>query len=172
MNNYLLTIIGEFSTSESCKNIGLSITPIVDSPNLKFHYTKNVLIYHFSSEVSQEEITDYIKGILFGVSDLFILNKMTDDVSVSAPKEIYDYLFDLDSVGGNMEMKFDMARIKSNLDFMEEEEDDLVALLLEEMRESNFIKKPSLDQILDKVLSKGISSLSKFEKDILETYSK
>jgi hypothetical protein len=55
---------------------------------------------------------------------------------------------------------------------MEQEEDDLVALLLEEMRENNVIKKPSLDQILDKVLTNGMESLSPFEKDTLETYSK
>lgn len=172
MNNYLLTIIGEFNTKDSCKNVALSITPIVDSPSLKFHYGKNTLIFHFSSELPQEEITEYIKGILFGVSDLFILNKMTDNVSVVMPSDVYTHLFDLESVDGDVDMKLDMNRIKNNLDFMEKEEDDLVALLLEEMRESNFITKPSLDQILDKVLSNGMSSLSQYEKDILETYSK
>jgi hypothetical protein len=69
-------------------------------------------------------------------------------------------------------MKLDMTRIKNNLDFMEEEEDDIVALLLEEMKEKGLFKRPSLDQILDKVLSNGIESLSSFEKDTLETYSK
>lgn len=172
MNNYLLTIIGEFQTKEICKSVALSLTPVVDSPSLKFHYGKNVLVFHFSSEVLQEEITDYTIGILFGISDFFILNKMTDDVSVSIPLDIYTHLFDLDGVGGDTEMKFDMDRIKSNIDFMEEDEDDLVALLLEEMMENNFIKRPSLDQILDKVLSKGITSLTQFEKEILETYSK
>jgi hypothetical protein len=65
-----------------------------------------------------------------------------------------------------------MERIKNNLDFMEEEEDDIVALLLEGMKDKGLFKKPSLDQILDKVLSNGIESLSSFEKDTLETYSK
>jgi hypothetical protein len=70
-------------------------------------------------------------------------------------------------------MKLDMSRIKNNLDFMESEDDDeFVALLLDEMREKNLYKKPSLDQILDKVLVDGMESLSPFEKDILETYSK
>jgi hypothetical protein len=55
---------------------------------------------------------------------------------------------------------------------MEQDEYYILALLLEEMRESNVIKKPSLDQILDKVLTNGMESLSPFEKDTLETYSK
>lgn len=172
MNNYLLTIIGEFQTKEMCKSIALSLTPIVDSPSLKFHYAKNTLIFHFSSEIPLEEITDYIKGILFGVSDLFIINKMGDDVSLSMPQDVYNHLFDLETVGEDVDMILDMNRIKKNLDFMEQEEDDLVALLLEDMRENKMLKTPSLDQILDKVLSNGMDSLSRYEKDILETYSK
>jgi hypothetical protein len=122
--------------------------------------------------VSQVEITDYIQGILFGISDFFILNKMTEDVSVLMPKDVSTHLFDLETVGEDVDTILDMTRIKNNLDFMEQEEDDLVALLLEEMRENNVIKKPSLDQILDKVLTNGMESLSPFEKDTLETYSK
>ena len=38
-----------------------------------------------------------------------------------------------------------MTRIKNNLDFMESEDDDeFVALLLDEMKEKNLFKKPSL----------------------------
>jgi hypothetical protein len=88
------------------------------------------------------------------------------------PKDVSTHLFDLETVGEDVDTILDMTRIKNNLDFMEQEEDDLVALLLEEMRENNVIKKPSLDQILDKVLTNGMESLSPFEKDTLETYSK
>ena len=172
MNKYLLTVFGEFETKEMCQNVALSITPIVDSPNLKFQHSKGVLLFHFSSEILKEEIYEYVKGVLYGVTESFILTTITDDVSVSMPKDIYNHLFDLDSANGEIDMKLDMTRIKNNLDFMEQEEDDLVALLLEEMRENNVIKKPSLDQILDKVLTNGIESLSPFEKDTLETYSK
>jgi hypothetical protein len=97
---------------------------------------------------------------------------MTEDVSVLMPQDVSTHLFDLETVGEDVDTILDMTRIKNNLDFMEQEEDDLVALLLEEMRENNVIKKPSLDQILDKVLTNGMESLSPFEKDTLETYSK
>ena len=172
MNNYLLTIIGEFQTKEMCKSIALSITPIVDSPSLKFHYGKNVLVFHFSSQIPQEEITEYIRGILFGISDYFILNKMTDNVSVSMPQDVYTHLFDLETNGEDVDMILDMNRIKNNLDFMEEDDEDFVALLLDEAKERNLFKKPSLNQLLDKVLSKGMDSLSQYEKDTLEKYSK
>ena len=172
MNNYLLTIIGSFESDDVCKDIALSITPIVDSPNLKFQHAEGVLIFHFASEVSQEEIHDYVTSILFGITESFILTEMTDKVSVSMPKDIKEHLFDLESSNGDIDMKFDMNRIKNNLDFMEEEEDDFVALLLNEMKDKSIFKKPSLDQILDKMLKGGFESLTQFEKDILDNYSK
>lgn len=172
MNNYLLTVIGSFESEEVCKDIALSITPIVDSPNLKFQHAKGVLIFHFASEVCQEEIYDYVSGILFGITESFILTEMTDKVSVSMPKDIKEHLFDLEGSTGDVELRLDMNRVKNNLDFSEEEEDDFVALLLEEMKDKSIFKKPSLDQILDKMLNEGFESLTRFEKDILDNYSK
>ena len=52
----------------------------------------------------------------------------------------------------------------------EEEDDDFVALLLGE--KNNLFPKPSLDQILDKMIDKGFENLTEFEKDILKSYSK
>lgn len=172
MNNYLLTVIGSFESEEICKDIALSITPIVDSPNLKFQHAKGVLIFHFASEVSQEEIYDYIGSILFGITESFILTEMTDKVSVSMPSDIKEHLFDLENSSSDIELNLDMNRVKNNLDFPEEEEEDFVALLLEEMKDKRIFKKPSLDQLLDKVLNNGIESLTRFEKDILDNYSK
>ena len=172
MNNYLLTVIGSFESEEVCKDIALSITPIVDSPNLKFQHAKGVLIFHFASEVDQQEIYDYVCGILFGITESFILTEMTDKVSVSMPKDIKEHLFDLENSNGDLDMKLDMNRIKKNLDFMEEEEDDFVALLLNQMNDKSIFKQPSLDQLLDKMLNSGYESLTQFEKDILDNYSK
>jgi hypothetical protein len=172
MENYLLTVLGTFDDS-MCKEIALSVTPIVDSPNLKFQYAKGVLIFHFTSDVNKEEIFDYMKGVLFGISDSFFLNTITDNVSVCLKDDVYAHLFDLENPGEDINMKLDMVRIKNNLDFMEEEDDDeFLASLLDNMKEKKIFKKPSLDQILDKVLTKGMDSLSSFEKDTLETYSK
>jgi tRNA G26 N,N-dimethylase Trm1 len=97
---------------------------------------------------------------------------MTDKVSVSMPKDIKEHLFDLENSNGDIDMKLDMNRVKNNLDFMEEEEDDFVALLLNQMSDKSMFKKPSLDQILDKMLNGGFESLTQFEKDILDNYSK
>ena len=45
-----------------------------------------------------------------------------------------------------------------------------MALVLNRVKDK--IKKPSLDQLLEKVGNKGVESLTPFEKDTLDAYSK
>ena len=168
MKRFLLLIIGDFSSEKICKDIALSIYPLVDSPQLKFQHSKGVLIFHFASEVTQEEIETYIQGILYGITNSFILTEFTDKVSVVMPDNIKEHLINLDKSDDDVEMKISIDE-SFNI-FEESEDDEFVALLLDEVKKK--IKKPTLDQILDKILSKGVESLSIFEKEILETYSK
>jgi hypothetical protein len=168
MNKFLLTVIGDFKDSSVCKEVALTLTPIVDSSHLKFQSSHGALIFHFASEVGQDEIHDYVQGSLFGLIDCFILTEYTDKVSVCMTKELKDHLFDLENDSEGV-IKID---IRNNSDFMEEDEDDddFVALLLNQVKER--VKKPSLDYILDKIANKGMESLSQFEKDTLDSYSK
>ena len=172
MTKFLLTIIGDFKQENLLSEIALTLTPIVDSPHLKFQSSHGALIFHFASEVNQEEIHDYIQGSLFGLIDSFILVEYTDKVSVCMTKELKDHLFDLENDSQDvMNISMDMSNIKNNSDFIEDEEDDdFVALLLNQVKEK--VKKPSLDYILDKIANKGMDSLSQFEKDTLDLYSK
>lgn len=171
MQKYILTVIGSFESEKMCQDLALSLTPIVDTPHMKFQHANGVLIFHFGSEVSKTEIFDYVGGILFGITEAFILTELHDNLTLSMPKEIKEHLMDLENSTEDAEMMIDMNRIKKNLDFMDEEDDeDFVALLLSE--KNNLFKKPSLDQILDKMIEKGFDKLTEFEKDILKSYSK
>ena len=96
MKRFLLLIIGDFSSQKVCEDIAISIYPLVDSPQLKFQHSKGVLIFHFASEVIQEEIEAYIEGMLFGITNSFILTEFTDKVSVVMPTKIKEHLIDLE----------------------------------------------------------------------------
>jgi hypothetical protein len=74
----------------------------------------------------------------------------------------------LENDGGDVQIKIDLN--KNQFSFDEEEEDNFVALLLDEVKRQ--VKPPTLDQILDKINNKGFESLTQFEKDILDEYSK
>lgn len=174
MNYYLLSVTNDFASDGLCKEIAISLSPIVDSPNLKFHYTRNQIIFSFGAETEKSEIYEYIHGVLYGLVEIFVLTEIVDDFSVSLPKDIKDHLFDLENVGENVTMKLDMERIKKNLDFSfdenddEDDENDIMSLIIKNKKTN---PNPTLDQILDKLYSEGIDSLSSKEKNILETYS-
>ena len=131
-------------------------------------------MFSFGTETPKEEIYEYITGILYGLVEIFVLTEIVDDFSVSLPKDIKDHLFDLENVGENVTMKLDMERIKKNLDFSfddddeNDDENDIMSLIF---KNKNSDPNPTLDQILDKLYSQGMDSLSSKEKNILQTYS-
>ena len=160
--------MGDFENDDICKEIALNLTPLVDSPHLKFNLTKGNLIFHFASEISQEEIHDYVFGTLFDLITSFILTEYTDKVSVYLPKDVKEHLFDLENEGENVHIKLNSNKMTMNSE--DDIDESLVALLLNEVKKE--VKKPSLDYILDKINSKGYESLTQFEKDSLDSYSK
>jgi hypothetical protein len=170
MKKYLLTVFGEFNSKEIIARLGKGLAPIVDSPHLKFQHTKGAMVFHFGSEVSTEEIYDYVTGIFYGLSDAFILTEMTDKTSVYMPENIKAHLLDLENDTEEVDIRIDVPRMSKSADDMSEMAEDFVSFLLEEMEDE--IKVPTLNQILDKINEKGLSSLSGFEKEILDEYSK
>ena len=76
---------------------------------------------------------------------------------------------DLDNDGDNVDIRIDMTGMRKN-EFDDELTEDFVNFLLDEFNQE--VKTPSLNEILDKINEKGIKSLSNFEKEILDNYSK
>ena len=171
MTNYLLTVLGVSESEKYCQDIAIAITPVVDSPNLKFDYNLGTILFHFASEVNKIELFDYVTGVLYGISDSFILTEVTDDSMISLPDNIKNNLFDLES-SLNDGLGYEMDRIKNNLDFVEgiEDEEENFMMLIGNLKDK--MKKPTLNEILDKISSNGFESLTPFEKDELENYSK
>jgi hypothetical protein len=167
MKKYLLIIFGNFESDEVTQEIALTIGFLVDSPHLKFQKSDGSLMFHFASETSQEEINDYIIVHLFDLCGSFVLTEFTDKVSIQLPNGLKEHLLDLENSSDDIHINMTPNARSMN---EEEEDDDFVALLLEGLKKN--VKKPTLDYILDKILSNGPESLTQFEKDILESYSK
>lgn len=163
MKKFILIIFGEFSTYEICKDIALSITPLVDSPQLKFQHKKGAMIFHFASEVSQEEIVDYINGSLSDVCDSLILTEFNDNLSLVLPNDVKEHLLDLEEDNSK-----DSKVITT--DEEEIENSEFLKTVIKELKKN--IKRPTLDQLLEKIKEDGLSSLSPYEKEILDEYSK
>jgi hypothetical protein len=170
MKKYLLTIFGEFKSDEICKEIAIALTPVVDSPNLKFQFTKGVLIFHFASEMDMSDIHEYLEMTSYDLYESFILSEYTDKVSVFMTEENKKHLFNLDENDTNNGIEMVLTP-KNGIQYMDEDEDDeFVALLLNEVK--NHIKTPTLDQLLEKIKNEGVGNLTPFEKGTLDNYSK
>lgn len=174
MKKYLLSLHGDFNTKQMCQDIATTLTPIVDSPHLKFSHRTNNLLFCFESEVDQIEIHDYIQGSLFGLYNYFFLSVVGDNLSVCMDSETSGHLFDTNNDSENVEMRIDMKREmfgdKEREIYTEEEDREYLNEILAELK--GRIRRPSIDEILDKIKEKGIDSITQFEKDILDNYGK
>lgn len=163
MTKYLLTVIGNVS-EDDCPDIVLAMSDIIDSENVKFLHNPNSFMVCFESSVEKSNIFCYLRDILFDISDIYILSVIDDDSTVLIPKSVREFIFDLNSA----------SEVTLNLTKQEYDEDDddieLIELLRQKMGKE--YQKPSLDFLLDKISQKGLSSLTQFEKQSLDSYSK
>ena len=172
MKKYLLTVFGDFRGKNLNERIVKGMELIVDSEHIKFfQHKESTVVFHFGSEVSHAEIYDYISGIFYGLASAFILTELTDRTSVYLPEDMKAHLLDLENnVEGVDIVNIPSLRMDKPIDDISELAEDFVGFLLEEMEAE--IKVPTLNQILDKINENGLSSLSQFEKEILDEYSK
>lgn len=169
MKKYLLVVFGDFTNTKSLTKIATGMTPIVDSPQLKLHQSVGSVVFHFESGVEKDDLQDFIVGLFYGTSDYFILTEMTDNVMVHMNDDLKSHLFDL-----NNESEFKTSQKEDEFSMSEDDFTNqagaFVELLLEEFESE--VKKPTLNELLDKITDKGLKSLTQFEKQILENYSK
>ena len=168
MKKYLLTIFGEFGTPEKYTEITITLTPLVDSPSLKFQYGKEFLIAHFASELNRNEIYEFLEMSSYGLYDSFILNEYEEKNNIFMSEENKKHLFELNNLEENngKEMKL----TSNNIEDYPYEDDEFVSTLMSELKKQ--LKPPTLDQILDKMSVEGFDGLTQFEKGLLENYSK
>jgi hypothetical protein len=170
MKKYFLILLGNFE-SDLCNEIAITISPIVDSPQLKFQSSQTFILMHFASEVDRTEIYEYLHANLFDKVGSFILSENNDNMSVFMPEDIKSHLFDLENQSSDVVINIDLKKVRDYMDEPEPEEDeDFVALLLDKIKKK--VKRPSLDSLLEKIQSEGLNSLTPFEKDTLDEYSK
>ena len=182
MKNYLVTLIGNFITDDSCNEMVMSVAPLVDSPNMKYQFGGGILMMHFATEVPKDEIFEYISGLIHKDSEILILTEVSDKVSVHIPYEKSGHLFDLDNPGANNDYSIDMKGVIENTDLYNDYDEDDIDISFSNELESQFKSKiqhwmgtpavkTTLDTILDKINILGMDSLTKHELTLLQNYS-
>lgn len=179
MKDYIVIVFGDFHDSRRVYEVMMSITPIVESENLKFNYNDLSILCHFQSAESQQDIYQFMEASLFELSQMFFISE-EKNMSYFMDDNMKKHLMDL-SESESPNMVIDMDKVRKGEDGLleqdlivnlpivfddDEDEEDEIKLL------KSKTKEPSLDQILEKIHIYGYDSLNKKERQILNTFSK
>lgn len=180
---YLTFLMGV--TVDSKQEIDLftkALSPLVNG-NARYVYTHEAMTMHFDSDTPYDELKAFMGTLCEEYGFYFIMAPFPDRMSTNLPPDDCLYLFDL-----NSNIKFDNTeaiehyfgqetignKIIDNLFNTEDDEDDdeddnVVQQLMEKYRLKE--EEPTIDEILEKIHEKGLSSLSIQEQAILNSYN-
>lgn len=153
-----------------------ALSPLVNG-TARYVYTHEAMTMHFDSDTPYDELKLFMGTLCEEYGFYFIMTQFPDKTATNLPPDDCLYLFDL-----NSEIKFDNSEAiehyfgqeskgERKLDYLfgddedDDEDDDVVQELMEKYRIKQ--EEPTIDEILEKIHEKGVSSLSIQEQAIL-----
>ena len=185
---YLLFIFGEFKNNDKIVELIASQISIFTDENsyLKYNYGDYGIVMHFQSHFSFYNLRDHVHVVLEKVVPQYFLMERPKNFYAFMPPELKLNLFDLYEENHNEEqtnVNFkDMMNIVDNflINITSSLNEDIFYEENMEQMFNNIMNKveneekytPTIDELLDKIKDKGLSSLTDNEKQILDEYSK
>ena len=159
-----------------------SITEITESNFLKFKEVGNAIIIHFGSSRNFEDLKKYVNIVLSKCSEINFLFENNDNMSVNMSFNDLEPFLSLDvnipspEVDKEETSKYDKISNEFILSFIDSISNELNDECVEEdedvYNKKSLKKEYNLDDILDKISEKGVSSLTQEENDYLKKLSK
>ena len=154
--------------------IAEEISRISKSDDITFVYGDNHTIFHFDSDMCQPELTIYIDLIYDESPDfMYVLVQTSKTITSNMLPEHLEHLKKLNKKGRKPKTQNRVKEI-----FIDKNPAFDIKKFMEEhnARVEEFVKNQicdlTLDEILDKISSQGMESLTRAEKDKLDEYSK
>jgi hypothetical protein len=173
---YMLFIFGDFTEMETfIDDISYQLVTVVSSEYLKFNYGEFGMVLHFRTKETFSELKEYIDMCLEDVVEQYFLMEATENVDIKMDRKLKKDFLNIDGVkkeNKNKEVDVEKLneekkkRISNMMDFIIPLSEDFVELPIKFK-----ITIPTVDEILDKISEKGIESLTKEEKQILDNYA-
>jgi hypothetical protein len=161
---YLIFLIGLDVNSKTEFDDCLKTLPY---SKMKYIHAIDGCVIHLETDVTNDVIKLKIAEITEKFFCWYFLTEFPEKMTCNLKDDDAKYLFDLDYDVDEDEVEFDF-------NFIEEEEDDDDDNDLVQMLKDKFSVKriePTLDEILDKINQKGVTSLSIQEQAILKSYN-
>jgi len=164
MKKYILFVFG-FTEEQLIVETLSDLEKISDE--IKFFSGPSYSIYHFESKDSVEEIRQILLDYLEEMVESFFIFCLEGKHAIEMDEELKTYFLDTKFTKPSDELKSDEKyKIKR----------DIGIIPIKELLESYLDKLPkrklTVNEVLDKILDKGIESLTKEEKDFLDNQDK
>jgi hypothetical protein len=174
---HLLFVYGEYTNKPNhIAVIGDIISELTVNKCVKYQHGAAGAIYHFESKESIKYIGKYLEDTITDLTAMFFLVPMTDEVLISVDDMVMSHLFNLENETTNSNFSFDINKTVTNEDTdktVAELVNEIAKTLIEELApQEGEVKIPTLDELLDKINTNGINSLTKKEKQLLDEYAK
>jgi hypothetical protein len=176
---YMLFIYGDFKDKEEgVEELALQLIPIVSSDFVKYNYGDHGVVYHFSTKEDFSDLKEYVDMILNGIIEQYFLMEKTENSFIFMPKILKDDLLKINKKENN-DTKNGKIEINTNFKPYEYKDTDKIINMFmpifdpEDIIYTPYeIYEPTVDEILEKITEKGIESITKQEREILENYAK
>jgi len=161
--NYLLIVFGKNMNEVSAIDICEKITEEKKIHEVQYHVTNDSATILFKSILSQKKLHEIFSPIFGEEGTIYVLLENVSDInSANMAKGIYQMLFNNEEVNENEEV----------IEFEEVEELDIdVSKLRDLLNKKVEEKELTLDEILDKISTQGMYSLTDKERKQLDNYA-
>jgi len=139
---------------------------------LKYIFTGESVIIHIETDMDSEILKKEFKEICTELYCWYFMSEFPDKMSCNLGDDDARYLFDFSYDGKPMsdeEVEFEFNILLENDEDDDDIDNDLVQMLRNKYKVTE--SEPTLDEILDKINQKGVSSLSFQEQAILKNYN-
>lgn len=184
MKQYLLFAFGDFGSYVTVENMVETVATVTNSDYTKFKQHKNYLVFNFATELSHDNLENYINSNFSNVTECHFLMEVTDNSSIymnTVDLECFLQLYESKNeewvirkpkngdVNKTMSDEqffkklfgFDTSIQADSWDEFDDIDDDDI---------EKYQPKLELNKILDKISTSGIKSLTKEERNYLKTY--
>jgi hypothetical protein len=182
MKKYFLFATGNFSDKSKSQYIIDIISDVTSTKYCKFRVSEYSITINFACNGSFDALSSHVKMRISEFVDYYILTEHTDNMSFFMKKDELDEFLSLDECNINIKSEntsesrnenvlndfinliMNVGNESERMDEIEEDEDVLI--------KKSIKKEYNLDDILDKINEKGVSSITKEENEYLKNLSK
>jgi len=162
--NYLLTILKTpVEDVEFVKQLMRYMEPIVEMDGKYVQYDNGLLLYNFETRLDNLGLRDYLKEIPENFGCFFILSEINSNTSFCFEEANELYLLGPEIPLENSPFIYEIEPDNMDVDMAQNE---VVQKLMQRYRYKE--PEPTLDEVLEKIYEKGISSLSIQEQSVLK----